>query len=1338
MTAAGDFQAGPEDVQQHVHAVAGNAYGAIGADIHIFGNGTPVYLLFRYSPSRGYEPGAPAAQPSRLLDARAEVVTFSGRQDDVAALVAWREAAPRTAVRWLHGPGGQGKTRLARHFAALSDARGWLVVDAVQGTDAYPPTAGGQDLRLADLQGVLLIVDYADRWPVSYLSWLFQNRLLRQDVPVRVLLLARSAQAWPAVRGKIAKLRSGIETSTHSLAGLPEGDDVRADMFRVARDDFGAHFGAVTAEDLLAIRPPRSLRHPDFGLTLAVHMAALAAVDARARGRGLPEDMVGLTVYLLDREHENWRQLYENAAAGLSFATSDRVMSRVVFTATLVGPARREEAVRILGRVLPEVPAERTLAEHAVCYPPADPERAGVLEPLMPDRLAEDYLALTLDGHGHPDHQADPWSNEVPEKLFRPGFGEPYPAHAPRVLTFLNAAAERWPHVLDVLQTLHHDLPLREHVTLDIPAAQVAIRLAGRVLASTEDPSALADAHRDLATAYARTGRRAEAVREADQAVGILRRLSAEDPETYLFGLAAALHGLGMALDASGRTAEAVAAVEEAVAIMRRHSTSKYQYLRALAPALDDFGNLLDLVDRRDEALAVTQEAVAIRRQLTAAPAPQIREVDGFRIANVNMDKANLGDELTYLTKSLDNLGLRLGADGRPADAVVPAAEALSIRRRLAQDDPEAYLPWLAISLHNTGLWLHDVGILDEAHELVTESVAIRRRVAAVNPAVYRPELDRSQDLLHRVEEARAAWATPRGPRSEPTSLLAELDAVRATTPGRTADEAALVVYERALAIARERRHLGNEAACLVNLGSVLRRLGRGEEAVAASTRALALFQDMGDPARLARARGNLGSALRDSGRLPEAADMLRAAVADFTALEEWTDAGIALNNLAHVHLDADHPDDAEPAARKAVEIFRDRGDRRHEAEVMLTLGKTLQKQGRYEESMAVHMDNRELCEEIHDQHRFAQVLRAAGDTLWHMEMYGEAAEAYYASARSFDDLGDREGFAESTLNLGMAHRLNGDIRMAAHDLRTAADVYDTLGERYAMATALRHLGGVLRADGQPLPAATALRRSAEILRDLGRPRDEAAVLAELAVAQLQDNLYEAALATSRAALRVCRETGDRDGERRALNALALALRYLNHLDEAIMVHREELGLARDLDTSELTADALHDLGTTLRYAGRYRDSASVLRRAAAIHRQAGAREKLRLTMTNLTMTRRARLRLGGVARMLARCYARFRTVRGLRRLAAGTPTAAIRDFRIAYDTWIMARERRSEGIAVLGLATALLQAGELPEAARAGDFAAQIFHHSGDAALERRAALVHERATAEVSPPRD
>lgn len=57
-------------------------------------------------------------------------------------------------------------------------------------------------------------------------------------------------------------------------------------------------------------------------------MAALKAVEAVSCGHWVPGDMPWLTTYLLDRERENWCQLYENADHGLEYGIDDAVMAR--------------------------------------------------------------------------------------------------------------------------------------------------------------------------------------------------------------------------------------------------------------------------------------------------------------------------------------------------------------------------------------------------------------------------------------------------------------------------------------------------------------------------------------------------------------------------------------------------------------------------------------------------------------------------------------------------------------------------------------------------------------------------------------------------------------------------------------------------------------------------------------------------------------------------------------------------------------------------------------------------------------------------------------------------
>jgi hypothetical protein len=129
-------------------------------------------------------------QPSRLLAARHEVVDFTGRETELAELAGWRDAPDlASAVRLVHGPGGQGKTRLAAQFAGLSAALGWIVSVGVHRSYDTTPAAGLDTQRLGSARGLLVIVDYAERWPVGDLLALARDPLLRTGAPTRVLLL---------------------------------------------------------------------------------------------------------------------------------------------------------------------------------------------------------------------------------------------------------------------------------------------------------------------------------------------------------------------------------------------------------------------------------------------------------------------------------------------------------------------------------------------------------------------------------------------------------------------------------------------------------------------------------------------------------------------------------------------------------------------------------------------------------------------------------------------------------------------------------------------------------------------------------------------------------------------------------------------------------------------------------------------------------------------------------------------------------------------------------------------------------------------------------------------
>ncbi|ASR34528.1 hypothetical protein BAY61_05460 [Prauserella marina] len=815
-------------IVQNVHAEAGNAYGLIGGDLHVIEGAGPVYLLRDHLSGDRPPPPLTAldgfpAQPSQLLNARSAVVDFTGRTDEVDELTAWRDGDESRAVLWLHAPGGHGKTRLANLIAERATADGWKVLTAEHTTglvDAAEPSS--QDLRTTNATGLLLIADYADRWPLAHLAMLFGNKVLRADVPVRVLLLARSPHVWPSLRHALVQAGwPGEACVSKGLEPLPLAGEARQHMFVAARDCFASRYRIPPAE----IPVPRWLDRAEFGLALAVHMAALVAVDRLARTAdtpGAPEDMTGLTAYLLQRERHHWHTLHDsgtnladgNPAGGrVAFRTPPDDMARVVFTATLTGPVSYRDAVAALTAVgLGD--ADRMLTDHGYCYPPS--EARTVLEPLYPDRLAEDFLALSIPGHDSPVTVADAWTDGAACLLLTPrGDGSDPPAYAPRAIGFLVAASERWPHLMSCLEELDDLLPDGTKGALTVAAADLAERLANHRLARTPDAEGKANINVALGKRLHEAARAEKAGAAFTEAVRLFRGLAERDPGSFRLSLAEALAYFGGSQIMEGGTEvwwtaflnkiitgsrwtptsrqhDALAALDESVGIMRELAAKDpSQHQGDLAVLLGGTAAALMRLERTEEALEKVDEAIASFRKLASG------------------DDDDAGEHELNLCLWLNLRTMILGELDRHEEALEGAVEAVTAARKLHAADPFRHEENLRSTLEHLARVHGELEHEDEALATIGESIVIGRKMA------------------HRDPEFRA-------------SLLSSVES----------REQILIDFghwEQALAVCTEAAHLsraiaeadpaGNEehlAGTLNALSSVLHRLGRQTEAAAA------------------------------------------------------------------------------------------------------------------------------------------------------------------------------------------------------------------------------------------------------------------------------------------------------------------------------------------------------------------------------------------------------------------------------------------------------------------------------------------------------------------------
>ncbi|GHC77761.1 tetratricopeptide repeat protein [Streptomyces violaceochromogenes] len=875
----------PAVPRQIVTVENGVGYGVIGADIHVFSSGVPVYLLENRKPPPVSDSTFLRELPSRMLNARFQVVGFTGRHEELNQLREWRDQESRLAVRWLHGPGGQGKTRLADQLAVECTALGWKVVTALHGPGSvWPSPRLQEDLRLTGASGVLLIVDYADQWPLSHLTWLFSNALLHHTIPTRVLLLARSAD-WTTIRATLANHQA--DTSTRQLGHLPEGPGGRLEMFIAARDAFAMRYGL---QDVAHLSSPSPLERPEMGLTLTVHMAALVAVDALVGGHRTPRTPEGLTLYLLDREHLHWARLYGDGTHELdpgsrTYRSPPETMERAVFTAALTGAVPRSSAIEVLDKLHLAPGAECVATDHVSCYPPSAPcplsdqVHPFALEPLYPDRLAEDFLALTLSGHDA-DYPAQSWAAPTIGKVLqRTADGLPR-SWTPRAITFLAAAAatDRWPHVavhlnrilLDdpalavtagsgaltaladipemdpqVLGAIQLCLPAGPYPELAPGRAAVIRRTTRHLLVGSSDPAEQASLHSELAVSLGEAGWNEEALAANQQALQLRRQL-AQAQAIYRPDLSRSLSHHAVFLSKMGRLEDALAASEEAVEIQRLLAEADTAHLPGLALLLSNLSGEFERLGRLESALAAIEEAVEIRRRFTDTR--DDRRSYAISLNNLSMILGKLGrirqsldramsaflirkelyeespaDSLSDLAASANNLGPSMFSLRWYDKAVFFGEAAVHFYRELVRANRDMYEPDLADALTNLGAFLEKVGRHDEAMAIAEESVNLYRSLARRNRSAHEAELA-----------------------SALSNLGLRLSARKRTDAALTATREAVQIHER-LARADWDAFGDCYAMSLSNLGFQLVNSGDGQAALNVSQEAVLCYRRLAE-----------------------------------------------------------------------------------------------------------------------------------------------------------------------------------------------------------------------------------------------------------------------------------------------------------------------------------------------------------------------------------------------------------------------------------------------------------------------------------------------------------
>ncbi|MFF4779097.1 tetratricopeptide repeat protein [Microtetraspora fusca] len=738
----------------------------------------------------------PIPSPAFLLRADVHVVRFRSRVEELSRLAAWCHG-PGFGVRLMTGPGGQGKTRLARELGlrlAMAPGEGWVV----KWWEAGDSVAALDGLN----RPTLLVVDYAETRPNMVQELVLAALSESVHAPIRLLLLARSAGDWwrrlseDSARLEMALYGALIE----ELTPLEDGIAGREAAFAEALTDLSAALTRMgldhTQPDDVSWPDLRAERFARSGAALTLQMEALARLLDGQQGAGPPAEEVILT-----HERRYWRQSAKEHRVDLS----DRSLQRAVAAAALCGADAEPEALTLLAQVRglrdqSEDGRIRTALWLRDLYPPThtgvsrspvQPLEGAFWGSLQPDRLAE-YLISGVVAE-LPSFLVDLLKATSSEQDYR-------------ALTVLSRASVTDSSIGEMFPGLLAEIPA---------LATTAVRVAPQ----SENPRPLAEALTGLIGSDQLTLEQLATVAEsvphrtrglAEFAAVLERRLTAlyeqktgEDPDAYLPALATSLNNLSVRLAEVGRREEGLAAIQRAVEIRERLAEANPDaYLPALATSLNNLSAQLGEIGRRQESLAAIQRAVEIRE----------------RLAEANPD-AYLPD----LATSLNNLSIRLGEIGRLQEGLAAIQRAVETYERLTQVNPDAYLPDLATSLNNLSIRLAEVGRRQEGLAAIQRAVEIRERLAEANPDAYLPDLATSWNNL-------SIWLAEVGRGQE----------------GLAAIQRAIDAYEQ-LAEANPDAYLPALATSWNNLSGLLSEVGRGQEGLAAIQRAVEIRERLAE-----------------------------------------------------------------------------------------------------------------------------------------------------------------------------------------------------------------------------------------------------------------------------------------------------------------------------------------------------------------------------------------------------------------------------------------------------------------------------------------------------------
>jgi tetratricopeptide (TPR) repeat protein len=231
-----------------------------------------------------------------------------------------------------------------------------------------------------------------------------------------------------------------------------------------------------------------------------------------------------------------------------------------------------------------------------------------------------------------------------------------------------------------------------------------------------------------------------------------------------------------------------------------------------------------------------------------------------------------------------------------------------------------------------------------------------------------------------------------------------------------------------------------------------------------------------------------LGPFFNRRGRWQDYTSTQQTSLAAATRLADTLALAHAHHLLGHVQSQTGAYEEADPNFRRALDLFRELGDRANEAVVLNGLAGMLEKQERYPEALAVALDALRMLKAVGHWWTQATLENGVGWLYAHLGQYDRALTHCQRALSLHRDSGHRGGTADTLDSIGYVYLHLGDTTQAKANYTKAIEAYREIGAPFGEGNSLAGLGDALLAEGDREAARTAWHESVVILDRLPHP----------------------------------------------------------------------------------------------------------------------------------------------------------------------------------------------------------------------------------------------------------